>query len=156
LAETRRWLNLLLADFAGDNWTYQPAPGVQHALWICGHLASSQNTLLFQRCLGRDELDASFCRHFTPGSPVQSAAQYDWPDADTVLAIMADMHEKTLGAVRGLSDVLLAEPAFGKNGTKHPHYDTKLGAISHLDRHEAFHAGQVAMLRRLLGKGFLR
>ena len=47
-------------------------------------------------------------------------------------------------------------PAFGKDGGKHPHYDTKLEAIGHISRHEAFHAGQLATLRRLLGKSFLR
>ena len=66
------------------------------------------------------------------------------------------MQIKTVETVRQLSDDMLSEPAYGKDGTRHPHYDDKRGAIGHLVRHEAFHAGQLAMLRRLLGKSFLR
>ena len=51
---------------------------------------------------------------------------------------------------------LQSEPAFGKDGAVHPHYTDKLGAVSHCARHEAFHAGQLATIRRLLGKPFLR
>jgi len=156
LAETRNWLMMLLADFSGSDWTFQPAPGVQHALWLCGHMASSQNTLLFQRCLGRSEIDPEIGRHFRPGELVKSAKEYAWPSSGAVLTAMHALHEKSLAAVRGMSDAMLAEPAYGKDGGKHPHYDTKFGAISHMDRHEAFHAGQIAMLRRLLGKSFLR
>lgn len=156
LADTRQWTLLLLADLADGQWTYQPAPGLQHALWLCGHLASSQNTLIFGRCLGRNELDPAFSRHFAPGGPVKSAADYAWPTPAEVLDRMAQVHEKTLAAVRGMSDALLAEPAFGKDGARHPHYDTKLGAVSHTARHEAFHAGQIALLRRMVGLNFLR
>ncbi|MCB9851082.1 MAG: DinB family protein [Phycisphaerales bacterium] len=155
--ETRKWTLMVAADFAGDEWTYQPAPGVQHALWLCGHLAASQDTLVFLRCLGGESvLDAAFKQHFAPGSTVKSAADYDWPAPDSVLAAMADVHEKTLSAVRKMNDAFLAEPAFAKDGARHPHYTDKLGAVSHVIRHEAFHAGQLATLRRLLGKNFLR
>ncbi|HRX84587.1 MAG TPA: DinB family protein [Phycisphaerae bacterium] len=156
LAETRRWTLLLLADFAGDDWTYQPGPGLQHALWLGGHLASSQNTLIFQRCLDRNELDPAFARKFAPGNAIKPAGEFAWPEPKAVLEHMAQVHEKTLAAVRGMSDAVLAEPAFGKDGAKHPHYSTKLGAVSHADRHEAFHAGQIALIRRLVGKSFLR
>ena len=56
-----------------------------------------------------------------------------------------------------MSDSLLDEPAFGADGkSPHPHYKDKRGAVAHCNRHEAFHAGQLAMIRRLLGKTFLR
>jgi hypothetical protein len=55
-----------------------------------------------------------------------------------------------------MSDSLLAEAAFGGDGKPHPHYKDKCGVVAHCNRHEAFHAGQIAMIRRLLGKSFLR
>ena len=55
-----------------------------------------------------------------------------------------------------MDDALLAERAYGADGARHPHYDDKSGAVSHCNRHEAFHAGQIATIRRLLGKSFLR
>ena len=91
------------------------------------------------------------------GVPVKSCQEYDYPPVEQVLAVMEDVLAKTVDAVRGMNDDFLAEPAFGADGkTPHPHYKDKRGAVSHCGRHEAFHAGQLATVRRLLGKPFLR
>jgi uncharacterized damage-inducible protein DinB len=101
-------------------------------------------------------LDESFTKHFPIGGPVKSAREYAYPALQTVLSTMEEVHRNTLAAVRGMSDALLAEPAFGGDGNPHPHYKDKRGVVTHCNRHEAFHAGQIAMIRRLLGKNFLR
>lgn len=157
LDETRKWTLMLVADLKGDDWCCQPAEGLAHPLWLCGHLAVSQNALIFQRCLGRDELDAKFASHFAPGGPIPAFGEHPFPSPADVLKLMADMHSKTLRAVSEMSDALLAEPAYAKDGkSPHPHYKDKYGAVAHVARHEAFHAGQIATIRRLLGKPFLR
>ncbi len=156
IERTRDWTLALLEDFDGGDWTFQITPGAQHALWIAGHLACAQELLLFQRSLGRPRLDPAFMAHFPIGAAVPSAEQQDWPPAQDVRRVLADMQQATVAAVAGLSDALLAEPAYGKDGSRHPHYDTKMEAISHLVRHEAFHAGQLAVIRRALAKPFLR
>ncbi len=69
---------------------------------------------------------------------------------------MDTIHARTVEGVRGMSDDLLIQPASGKDGQPHPHYREKKRAVSHCARHEAFHAGQIATIRRLLGKPFLR
>ena len=156
IEKTREWTLMLLSDIDGDDWTVQLQPGMQHALWICGHLACAQGALLFQRCLGRSVLDAEFCGHFPIGAAIKSASEHDWPSPTRVRQEMDRIQQATLDTVATLDDETLTQPAFGKDGAKHPHYDTKLGAISHISRHEAFHAGQLATIRRLLGKPFLR
>lgn len=40
--DTRDWTLKLLDDLQGDDWTFQPRPGMAHALWLCGHLAFAQ------------------------------------------------------------------------------------------------------------------
>lgn len=156
IQRVREWTLLLLDGIEGDKWLFQPQPGVQHALWICGHLASAQNTLIFQRCLDTDVLDEGFRAHFGIGGPIKSADEYDWPAPAKVLEVMERMQRQTEQAVTKMDDGLLAQPAYGKDGGKHPHYDNKLEAVGHLARHEAFHAGQLALLRRQAGLGFLR
>lgn len=153
---TRAWTLKLLADFAGDDWTFQPAAGLAHAVWLCGHMACSQHLLIHVRCLGRPLLDEVFAAHFPIGGPVPAAGAHAYPPIAEIRAIMADVHARTLAAVRRMSDALLAEPCAGKDGAPHPHYADKRGAVSHCDRHEAFHAGQLALIRRLRGKAFLR
>lgn len=157
LQGTRDWTLKLIADLKGDDWFFQPALGLAHPLWLCGHLAVSQHTLVFVRCLNQSILVESFSKHFAIGGPVPSAREHSYPSIENVLATMADVHEQTCAAVRHMSDALLAEPAFAADGkSPHPHYADKRGAIAHCNRHEAFHAGQIAMIRRLLGKSFLR
>ncbi len=152
----RDWTLKLVADVSGDQWTYQPAAGAQHILWLCGHLASAQQTLILARCLGFEKSDDEFNSHFPIGEPVKSAAEHNYPSPDAVIEKMAAIHATVLGAVDSMADEVLAEPCFGKDAAPHPHYTTKRGAINHCARHEAFHAGQVAMLRRMQGMSFLR
>ncbi|MBI4716691.1 MAG: DinB family protein [Planctomycetes bacterium] len=157
LAGTRDWTLKLLADLDGDDWYFQPAPGLAHPLWLCGHLAGSQHTLVHVRCLGRGILGDDFLRHFPIGQEVRPAGEHDYPGVAEVRRAMDDVHAATVTAVRGMSDALLAEPAYAADGkSPHPHYRDKAGAIAHCSRHEAFHAGQIATIRRLLGKRFLR
>ena len=153
---TREWTLKLLADFKGGDWTFQPGPGLAHALWTCGHLANSQHALVFVRCLKRAFLPEEFITHFPMGGPIKSAAEHAYPSVAEVRRVMDDVHAKTLAAVRELSFDALATPAYGADGKVHPHYSTVQGAIGHVDRHEAFHAGQIVMIRRLLGRTFLR
>jgi hypothetical protein len=102
-------------------------------------------------------LPGGFASHFPIGGPVKSATEYDYPAVETVLTTMRAIHAKTVEAIRGMSEALLVEPAFAADGkTPHPHYRDKRGVVSHAARHEAFHAGQIASIRRLLGKPFLR
>lgn len=156
LTDTRDWTLKLLADLSGDDWSFQPGPGLAHAQYLIGHLAVSQNVLVHVRCLGTPVLDEAFCNHFPIGGPIPPVAAGRFPPVSELLACMAHTHGLTLVAVRAMSDALLREPAFGKDGTIHPHYEDKLGAVSHCIRHEAFHAGQISTIRRLLGKSFLR
>jgi len=156
LDDTRAWTLKLMEDLAGDDWSLQPAPGLAHPTWICGHLAVAQNLLVHIRCLGRSVLDDAFSARFPIGGDVPPVASGAYPPIETIRARMDEIHKATLAAVSEMSDALLAEPAFGKDGAIHPHYRDKLGAVTHCTRHEAFHAGQLATIRRLTGKRFLR
>ncbi len=153
---TREWTLKLLDGLSPDDWCFQPAPGLPHALWLCGHLAVAQHLLVHVRCLGGACVDDSFANHFPIGAPVLSTVEHDYPSVDSVRRCMTETHDKTCEAIRGMSDELLAEACMGAEGKTHPHYTDKCGAVSHCNRHEAFHAGQLALIRRLLGKPFLR
>lgn len=154
---TRDWTLKLLADLADDDWTFQPGAGLAHALWLCGHLAVSQHVLVHVRCLRAGVLADDFVKHFAIGGPVPAARQHAYPPADEIRRIMDEVHAKTLTVVRTMDTRLLAEPALAADGrSPHPHYRDKLGVITHCNRHEAFHAGQLATIRRLRGKPFLR
>lgn len=154
---TRKWTRSLIADLDGDDWLFQPQPGMAHALWLCGHMTCTQYHLIYVRVLGVTGLvDQTFVDHFPIGGPVKAASEHDYPPVETVLSTMNRVHRRTCEVVREMTDDLLAEPAFAGGGKPHPLYADKRGAVAHCSRHEAFHAGQIATIRRLLGKPFLR
>lgn len=152
----RNWTLRLLADVQGADWGFQPAPGLAHPLWICGHLAVAQHLLVFERSLGGAFLSPEFARLFPIGGAIPPLDQHPYPAAAEVLDTMSNLHQRTLQALRAAPESVLAEPAFGAGGATHPHYRDKRGAVAHCHRHEAFHAGQLALIRRLLGRTFLR
>lgn len=149
----RDWTLKILADFEGEDWTFQPGSGLAHATWICGHLAVAQNSLLFQRVLERPVLDDAFIAHFKLGQPVAPADSHPYPPLDEIRRVMDQTHQATLEAVRSLASSKLVEPA---PGPPHPHFQNVLGLVTHIGRHESFHTGQLATIRRLRGKTFLR
>jgi hypothetical protein len=154
---TRAWTLKLLADISDQDWTFAPAPGLAHPLWLCGHLAVSQSLLVHVRVLNRAPIvPDAFAAKFPIGGPVPSAGEGGYPSVAEVREMMDRTHAATLEAIRPLTEDFLREPAYGKDGAPHPHYRDKLGAITHCERHEAFHAGQLALIRRLMGKNFLR
>jgi hypothetical protein len=153
---TRDWTLRLIADLRGDDWGFQPGPGLGHAAWLCGHLAVAQHLLIHVRVLNKPFLDESFAAKFAMGGPVAPLRDGAFLPSDEILAVMADVHARTLSAIRTLDPTLLSEPAYAAGGAAHPHYRDKLGVITHCNRHEAFHAGQIATIRRMVGKSFLR
>ncbi|MEK6674532.1 MAG: DinB family protein [Planctomycetota bacterium] len=156
IENTRAWTKALIVDLKGDDWCFQPGPGLAHGLFLCGHLAVAQDFLIHTRCLGKPLLENSYTDHFKIGGPVWSTKEHKYPAIQDILSTMDDVHRKTIVAIRAMSDSILTEPAFSGDGKPHPYYRDKCGAIGHCSRHEAFHAGQIATIRRLLGKAFLR
>ncbi|MBL8880662.1 MAG: DinB family protein [Phycisphaerales bacterium] len=157
LEYTRDWTNRLLADLEGDDWSFQPGAGLAHAHYLVGHLAVSQHVLVFVRVLNRPLLPESFTAHFPIGAAIRSTREYSYPPLADVLCVFEETQAATMKTVRDMGDELLREPAFAADGkSPHPHYRDKLGAVSHCWRHEAFHAGQIATIRRLRGRNFLR
>lgn len=153
---SRDWTLRLVADVEHDDWLFQPFGGGHHILWLCGHLAVAEHLLVITRCLEGDPPDAEFAAHFAIGQPIKSRVEHNWPTPAAVREKMDATHGEVIEAIRDMSDSVLDKPAYGLNGAEHPHYKTVAGAVAHCSRHEGFHAGQIAMLRRLRGKSFLR
>lgn len=150
----RDWTLRLIADFAGEQeWGFQPAPDLGNAAWLCGHLAFAEDGLIFRRCFEKSLLSDEFVAPFMMGQTPRPLTGGGYPPIDEIRNTMDRVHAEALAAVRSLSDEQLLRPAPGK---PHPHFTDTTGLLTHAARHEAFHAGQLAWLRRLLGKPALR
>lgn len=155
LIAARRWTTSLLADFEESRWFDCPAPGIQHIAWQVGHIAASQAVLIHNRCFNipmAEAVPASFTQQFGRGSkPVGDPAAY--PPISEIRRMFDGMQADCLKRVRQMTESDLELPAFGD---PHPMFAKRGEAVGMAAMHEAFHAGQIALTRRLFGKAALR
>ncbi len=155
LQAARRWTCDLLADVEESRWFDAPAPGLGHVAWQIGHLAASQVALIHTRCFNKtytDHLSASFRDTFGRGSkPVADRSAY--PPIPDIRATFDRIHRESIDLISGMNPAELDAPVAGE---PHPMFVSKAGAIGMAALHETFHAGQIALIRRLAGKAPLR
>lgn len=146
----------MLEDIEESDWFRQPAEGVTHVAWQVGHLAMAEYALTMIRVRGKEPEDeqiipANFFRTFQKGTtPAADADQY--PAPATIRQVLDRVHRRTLDELAGYTDVQLDV----KLPEPHAVFDTKLGSVFFCSAHELIHAGQIGLLRRLLGKAPLR
>lgn len=151
ITAARRYTETLLSGTPQGDWFRMPAEGVSHVAWQVGHLAIAEYRLGLERIRGRREDDQAilpntFLIAFGRGSvPDPDPAAY--PPAPEIRAVFDGVHQRTLTELADLSDTSLDAPP----EVAHPLCDTKAGVLGWCARHEMLHAGQIALLRRLLG-----
>jgi hypothetical protein len=153
---SRKFTEQFLPDLTPAEWFWSPEQYPTHVAWQVGHLAVAQYNLCLRRQRGRTAADESlisdaFIEAFKFGSqPANDRAQY--PPLDEIKRVLDRVHEQSLSELEKCSDADLDEPL----ADPHPRFATKLGAVEFCSQHELVHAGQIAMLRRLMGKPPLR
>jgi uncharacterized damage-inducible protein DinB len=151
LRRVRRYTCRLLDRTDSADWFNQPAEGVSHLAWQVGHLASSQYRLALERIRGKQPEDerlisqrvmASFVRETVPNpDPLAN------PSPEHLRQVFDRVHRQVMHELQALTDEELLERPL----MPHPLFDTKLGSLLWCAQHEMLHAGQIGLLRRLLG-----
>jgi hypothetical protein len=141
----------LVSDFAPEEWFWHPSEFVTHVAWQIGHLAYAQYCHCFCWIRGRRPDDESlmpshFIAHFEMGSiPVAAAEAY--PPIETIQHVFDAVYERALLEIARYSDEELDVPIHPSRPER-----TKLGGLFWDTEHEFLHAGQIGLLRRLLGR----
>ena len=152
----RQYTRRFLDGLTDAEWFWHPHEFTTHVAWQVGHLAVSQYNLCLRRSRGRTAADESlipddFIELFKLGSvPVAAAAIY--PPRAQIEGVFDAVHHQVLAELAEHTEAELDVPV----EQPHPVFKTKLEAIEYAPQHELVHAGQLAMLRRLMGKPALR
>jgi uncharacterized damage-inducible protein DinB len=120
----------------------EPEPGGNSLNWVLGHLVGTRNRVLGLVGVG-------------PIWPKEQALRYsgragaDWSpatavDLETIKSDLARSQKQLLDALQEMSDDALAARPDEKN--------TVADSLGFFFFHESYHTGQVALLRRLVGK----
>jgi hypothetical protein len=151
VAFARGYTRRLLDHVGPDDWFRRPAEGVTHIAWQVGHLAMAEYRMALERVRGRrpdDEAlisEAFLLRFGRDSTPDPDPARY--PPMGEIRAVFDRVHEQTLRELPGVDESTLGLPPL----KPHVIADTRLRAILWCAQHELVHAGQIALLRRLLG-----
>ncbi len=153
----RQYSLSLLTDIEPELWYVAPGGAPSTIGWQVGHLAFSQYGLMLFRQRGRESGDLDlipgwFRKQYgrgTSGNPEQLSNPL--PPAE-LLSILGRVHDIAMQTVRDLPIEQFAEP------TDMPYavYPRKIGALMFCPIHESLHAGQIGIIRRMLGKDPLR
>jgi hypothetical protein len=142
----------LLADIGVDEWFTMPAGAPTHLAWQVGHIAMAEYGLCLYRQRGRQEIDgelmtSKFRKQFSRGTTPEAEAGV-YPPMEEIRATFDRVHAQVLLEMPSFTPEQLAvevEMPFSV-------VNTRLGALFFCSQHEMIHAGQIGLLRRLLGK----
>lgn len=152
IRESRAMTERMIADVVGDEWFWQPGEGMNHIAWHLGHLAFAQYFLCLKRQRDRTVEDESlittkFLKKYKQGSVPKGDPEANF-SVEEIRSVLAGVHERSLAELAERADVELLVPS----PPQHPIFETKLGAVEWCSQHEMMHCGQIALLRRLMGK----
>jgi hypothetical protein len=141
----------LIDNVPKSEWFQMPSPDVTHLAWQVGHLAIAEYRLALERIRGDRIEDASlisqaFLRQFGKDS-VPQADPTKYPSPSDIRGILDRVHSQSLHELAELPEAEWDKPPL----KPHPLFKSKIDGLFWCAHHEMLHAGQIGLLRRLLG-----
>ena len=148
----RGYTKQLLSDIQEDEWFRRSDGCPSHLAWQVGHLEMAQYGLTLARIRGRERSDRDlvskqFYACFKKGSD-PFASDVEFPSIAEIHDTMERIHLASMEELAKHTDDSLSE----KLPEPYAVFDTKLGSVFFCSSHEMLHAGQIGLLRRMLGK----
>ena len=125
-----------------DLWK-RPTPQNNPMLWILGHMVNTRARLL--AILG-ENFDTGLNEQFSKGATLQEASVY--PSREQILATSREVNKRLYAKLASLTDADLARPATRAFTSA---VTTVGDQVTFLAFHDAYHAGQLAYVRKALG-----
>lgn len=139
----------LLEDIPADKLCHQPIPGANHAVWVLGHMANTDDSFLSALGARPAKFPESWGKLFGQGSTATPNAS-DYPSLDELKENMNIRREELTAWFSGLDDDKLAAPL----PENLQHFASNHAALlSSIAWHEGLHAGQLTIVRKSLGIG---
>ncbi len=147
----RDYMLSLVETIPDADWFRLPSGAVTHVAWQVGHLAMAEYGLCMFRQRGRRTEDLAlmsgvFRKRYSRGSTPDSDPK-NQPAPAEIRQVLHRVHESAMRELVAYSESDLQQPI----DQPYAVYATRLGALLFCSHHEMIHAGQIGLLRRLLG-----
>lgn len=156
IKRTRAYTMQLLDDVEDELWLVKPDGCPTHIAWQVGHIAMAQYAVCLMRVRDaqpgdRDIMSRAFRKQFSKGTtPVE---QSDSPFSPAEIRNTFDaVHAQVMKEVPTFDEAELTKEL----AAPHEMFATKIAALHFSADHEMLHAGQIGLLRRMLGKAPVR
>lgn len=152
----RGYTKSLIADVEDELWFTIPEGCVTHVAWQVGHLAMAQYGLCLFRIRGRQSEDSELMssafrkKYFKGTTPDPDPAKN--PPVEEIRTVFQRVYEQAVAEMANYREADLQDPI----DEPYAAFNTKLGGLLFCSHHEMMHAGQIGLLRRLLGKPPIR
>ena len=152
----RNYTLTLLDGLTDEDWCWTPETMTTYIGWQVGHLAISEYGLTLFQQRGRESSDSElmsgkFRKMFMRGTEPH-ANRDSYPTRDEIMEVLHRVHQQMRFEIGGFDGEALDQPL----GPPTAAYATRYGALLFAGDHEMLHAGQIGLLRRLMGKAPLR
>ncbi|MEM9066647.1 MAG: DinB family protein [Planctomycetota bacterium] len=139
--------DMLLSTLEPDHWFKPPCPNANHAGWIVGHLALTDQAF-FSALGGGQPLVPEAWDGLFGGKSVAHPDASKFPPIEELKAALAATRERTVEWLRSLSEAELLEPI---EGDLAQFAKTRAHLMGTLAFHEGMHVGQLSVARRAMG-----
>lgn len=126
----------------------RPSPGGNCLNWVLGHIVATRNSvlkILGEKAIWNGETAERYVRGATPVVEDTGAMRLE-----RIVEDFNSSQQRIIKALKALNPSHLAEPA--PSDTTKNENETIGSLLTGLAFHEAYHAGQTGLLRRLVGK----
>jgi uncharacterized damage-inducible protein DinB len=145
----RKVTDSMLADIPDDQWCLQAVPGANHTMWIVGHLAWNDDFFLTRLAGRQTRFPKGWQDLFATGSqPALEPGSY--PAPQEVQQQLAERRQELTSSFESLGGAELRAPV----PTELQRYAANVADVMpSIAWHEAWHVGQLSLVRRVLGLG---
>ena len=152
LHTSRYIMTSYLSDLSDDDLLVRPVPAAHHAAWQLGHLILSESQMINGiRAGSAPALSPEFAARHDKGAAKAGDPAHFYPKSQ-YLSCMNNLREATLTLLSQLSEEDLSKP--GPEAMRS--YAPTVGSVFlSIANHELMHSGQIAVIRRALGKAVL-
>jgi hypothetical protein len=150
IRSARSYTNSLLDGLTDEQWFWMPESFPTHIAWQVGHIAVAQYGLALFRQRGRHSDDSNLMtspvrKLFMKGTKPLSQEHY--PSVSEIRGMLDRVSAQMELEVPNFEDAEMDQPV----DPPYAAFPTRYGSLLFAAHHEMLHAGQIGVLRRLVG-----
>ena len=143
-------INRNLEDVSNDESLVRPERGGNCLNWVLGHIVVYRGTVL--KLIGHQPVfEGERAQPYLRGSHPDGTEPY--LDLATLRGLLSDAHQELIPVVSIMTEEDLARDV-PQEFNRPPLAGSIGSALMRLNFHESYHAGQIGLLRRIVGKGW--